>query len=126
MKTSIVISIGNKGILISLIKRNNILEKFFIENFNAETMPIVDEFFKKYKKKKSFDPLYSLLTLDSKKRSSTLKSIENNIEDNFENLNNPQQFYQKTFSLIKEKKKTINKRLDNIYNFIMHCNSMGI
>ena len=50
MKTSIVINIGNKGILISLIKRNNILEKFFIENFNAETMPIVDEFFKKYKK----------------------------------------------------------------------------
>ena len=98
--------------------------------YSAMSLPIIKSSskmsFKKYKKKKSFDPLSSLLTLDSKKRSSTLKSIENNIEDNFENLNNPQQFYQKTFSLIKEKKKTINKRLDNIYNFIMHCNSMGI
>ena len=114
----------------SIIQKNKTFKRRRGKYYSATSLPIIKSSskmsFKKYKKKKSFDPLYSLLTLDSKKRSSTLKSIENNIEDNFENLNNPQQFYQKTFSLIKEKKKTINKRLDNIYNFIMHCNSMGI
>ncbi len=49
MKKVIAINIGNKGVVLSVKGNNKIFEKLFIENFNQETLPIVSEFFAKYK-----------------------------------------------------------------------------
>ncbi len=50
MKKVITINVGNKGIVLSIKGNNKIFEKLFIDNFNQETLPVVSEFFAKYKK----------------------------------------------------------------------------
>ena len=47
-----------------------------------------------------------------------LNKIANNIEMNFQNLNNPEQFYSNAFSKIKNERKSISKKLDGILSLL--------
>lgn len=52
------------------------------------------------------------------KAAEVLEKIESNIEQNFQNLKNPDKFYSNTFSKITLTNKTINKKLDSIYELL--------
>lgn len=48
MKKVITVNIGNKGVILSVINNNRVIDTFFLESFNQSTLPTVLEFFKKY------------------------------------------------------------------------------
>lgn len=49
MKRIITVNIGNKGTILSVIGVNRVIDTFFLETFNQDSLPTVLEFFKKYK-----------------------------------------------------------------------------
>ena len=49
MKRIITVNIGNKGTILSVIGGNRVIDTFFLETFNQDSLPAVLEFFKKYK-----------------------------------------------------------------------------
>ena len=49
MKRIITVNIGNKGTILSVIGGNRVIDTFFLETFNQDSLPTVLEFFKKYK-----------------------------------------------------------------------------
>jgi len=54
MKKNIIISIGNKGVSLSLNDKYRVLDRIFIDSFNQSTLPIVNEFFLKHKNCNSY------------------------------------------------------------------------
>ena len=49
MTRIITVNIGNKGVILSVIGGNRVIDTFFLETFNQDSLPTVLEFFKKYK-----------------------------------------------------------------------------